>query len=617
MHKTKQGRGPGFFSKYGAAVALALAALLLISASAAFVSFTGTVRGEVAGETASNLASLRDAVVFGAKTRAGDMTQALSAAAGYVESDGGAPGGDGVTAGLAAMSTDALSFSYETPDLLTGMSEYLGESRSRLEEKLASGDLAGILINYPGFPWEYTLFAARGVYRGTTLTGVVCCASDASALFAAGSGETADAVLLVTADGHLVPSNAAQLAWAGEHGYSLLDAGSGLSERARGTLKAGLADAKTGIVSTGGGYVAFAPLDVNGWNVVTVFENPAAVVNSRLDRSAVYAGAAAVLLAAAIAVLGVLVYREVRRARRIRDARYAALSDFTDKVFFEYDLTNRELVFTPNVRRAIPSLASNVLSLRDEKHAFHHVHPEDTDNLRRAIRRAAEEPIEDFRLRVRVRNSQYETFSLRTALLPDASGRIAAVMGELANLTGKEHLSESLSSPANIDALTGMPNYNGVRLRMERLIADNQGGALLVIDLNNFAAVNELHGKGEGDELLRRISRAIAKTFRRDDVVGRTGGDEFTVYMIGAEEYGIVAKKTEVLIENMERIEGLSKDVHVTASIGIAFSPYDGATYEDLSKAANTAMSVVKNENAAAYRFFSSGDLPAHPGDEA
>ncbi len=70
-----------------------------------------------------------------------------------------------------------------------------------------------------------------------------------------------------------------------------------------------------------------------------------------------------------------------------------------------------------------------------------------------------------------------------------------------------------------------------------------RGGALLIIDLNDFGGVNERYGKDEGDELLRRISRAVAKTFRRDDVVGRTGGDEFTVYMIGAEEYGIVAKK--------------------------------------------------------------------------
>ena len=315
-----------------------------------------------------------------------------------------------------------------------------------------------------------------------------------------------------------------------------------------------------------------------------------------------------VLMAGAVVLvlLAVLFYREAARTRRLRSERYAALSEFTDRVYFEYDLTRREAVFTPNVRRVIPSLTGTVLSLRKKKRSFRHVHPEDTESLHSAIRHAAEAPIDDLRLRIRVRSGQYEPFVLRTKLLSGGGRRTLAVMGELVSLSGQESLDASLTNPANRDELTGMPNYNGVRLRTERLIAENQNGALLVVDLNNFSAVNEQYGKEAGDELLRRISRTVAKNFRRDDIVGRTGGDEFTIYMVGAEEYGIVARKAEALLE---KIEELAKNLHVTASIGIAFSPYDGATYEALSQAANTAMSMVKKENAAAYRFFSSGDL--------
>lgn len=622
MQKTKKTQGPGFFAKYGAAVALALSALIVISASAAFFMFTGAVQDEADAAASETVASFRDAIAYEAASRIGDLTETLAAATGYVETNGGAPGDEEVTAGLNAMGTPALSFSYESPDKLAGMSEYLGESRERLEEKLAGGGLAGILINYPNAAWDQSLFLARGVYRGGSLKGVVTCVSDASRLFAgtAGRASVRD-VLLVTAEGYVLPATHDQLSWAGENGYNLFTAwqNAGMTERNLNALKRGLSESGAGVVGAGrtDAYLAFAPLGVNGWNVVaTLDRGAAAVLDAKFAQASLYAGIAAFLLAAAVALLGILVYREAGRARRLRDARYTALSDFTDKIFFEYDLRRRELVFTPNVRRAIPSLASNVISLRDDKRSFHHVHPEDTDALRRVIRQAAAEPVEDFRVRVRVRNSQYETFSLRTALLSGTGGTVA-VMGEMMNLAGQKNLSESLSSPENRDQLTGMPNYNGVRLRMERLIADNQGGALLIIDLNDFGGVNERYGKDEGDELLRRISRAVAKTFRRDDVVGRTGGDEFTVYMIGAEEYGIVAKKAEMLIENIEKIEGLTRDVHVTASVGIAFSPYDGATYEDLSRAANAAVSIVQKEKAAAYRFFSREDLPVRPGDEA
>lgn len=622
MQKTKQSRAPGFFSRYGAAVALALSALIVLSVSAAFFAFSGTAWEEAGAAETEMLAFLRDAVAYEAASHVEDLTETLAVVTNYVEKDGGAPGDGPVTAELKAMSTMQLSFSYESTDMLAGMGEYLGESRDRLEEKLADGGIAGILINYPDTAWDQSLFLARGVYRGGSLKGVVTCMSDASRLFAGVSGSAVvTSPLLVTAEGDVLPASYDQLSWAGENGYNLLTAwqNAGMTERNLQTLKRGLAESAAGVVSAGrtGAYLVFAPLGVYGWSVAaTLDRGAAAILDAKFAQASLYAGIAAFLLAAAVAFLGILVYREMARARRLCSVRYTALSGFTDKIFFEYDLRKRELVFTPNVRRAIPSMASNVISLRDEKRSFHHVHPEDADALRQMIRHAAEEPVEDFQVRVRIRNGQYETFSLRTVLLTGTDGRTMAVMGELENAAGDGSLSESLASPENRDQLTGMPNYNGVRLRMERLIADNQGGALLIIDLNHFSGVNERYGKDEGDELLRRVSRAVAKTFRHDDVVGRTGGDEFTVYMIGAEEYGIVAKKAEMLIENIEKVEGLTCDVRVTASVGIAFSPYDGATYEDLSKAANAAVSVVKNENTAAYRFFHEEDLSVQPGGE-
>ena len=600
MRRNKKGRAPGFFTKYGAAAAFILAALLLFSASAVLFTQFSAMQEEASQITASDLDSLRDAVAFGARTRLEDVRDALSAAAGYAAEEKMEPDGSEI----APFGTDALTFTYESPDVLTGLSEYLGESRSRLEEKLAAGDLVGILIHYPGSDWEYTLFTARGVSRGRSLAGVVCGISDAARLFPPAADGLTDTVLLVTQEGLVVPASRTQHIWTEENGYNLL---SRLPENAAGTLKTALADAKTGSTVTKDGSLSFAPLGVNGWSVV-VLADSAETANTAGVRPHIltYAALAAGLLAVVLVLLAVLFYREAARTRRLRSERFAALSEFTDRVYFEYDLTRREAVFTPNVRRVIPSLTGTVLSLRKKKRSFRHVHPEDTESLHSAIRHAAEAPIDDLRLRIRVRSGQYEPFVLRTKLLSGGGRRTLAVMGELVSLSGQESLDASLTNPANRDELTGMPNYNGVRLRTERLIAENQNGALLVVDLNNFSAVNEQYGKEAGDELLRRISRTVAKNFRRDDIVGRTGGDEFTIYMVGAEEYGIVARKAEALLE---KIEELAKNLHVTASIGIAFSPYDGATYEALSQAANTAMSMVKKENAAAYRFFSSGDL--------
>ncbi len=107
MQKTKETQGPGFFAKYGAAVALALSALIVISASAAFFMFTGAVQDEADAAASETVASFRDAIAYEAASRIGDLTE-IAAATGYVETNGGAPGDEEVTAGLNAMGTGAV-----------------------------------------------------------------------------------------------------------------------------------------------------------------------------------------------------------------------------------------------------------------------------------------------------------------------------------------------------------------------------------------------------------------------------------------------------------------------------------------------------------------------------
>ena len=139
--RPRRPRVPGFFAKYGAAVALALSALIVISASAAFFMFTGAVQDEADAAASETVASFRDAIAYEAASRIGDLTETLAAATGYVETNGGAPGDEEVTAGLNAMGTRRCPSSYESPDKLAGMSEYLGESRERLRK---SSQAAGL-----------------------------------------------------------------------------------------------------------------------------------------------------------------------------------------------------------------------------------------------------------------------------------------------------------------------------------------------------------------------------------------------------------------------------------------------------------------------------------------
>ncbi len=67
-----------------------------------------------------------------------------------------------------------------------------------------------------------------------------------------------------------------------------------------------------------------------------------------------------------------------------------------------------------------------------------------------------------------------------------------------------------------------------------------------MIDIDNFKAVNDTYGHAAGDEMICRFSEVLRDTFRETDLIGRVGGDEFTVYMPGTGSKRLAAEKAKI-----------------------------------------------------------------------
>jgi diguanylate cyclase (GGDEF)-like protein len=137
--------------------------------------------------------------------------------------------------------------------------------------------------------------------------------------------------------------------------------------------------------------------------------------------------------------------------------------------------------------------------------------------------------------------------------------------------------------------------------------AQRTGGsfALLALDLDDFKVVNDEHGHAGGDELIRIAAQRIASTLRDADVPARFGGDEFAALQIGASQPGQAIALAERLLEALRAPVQLEYgEVTVTASIGIAIYPEDGATAEELLRSADTAMYRAKADGKAGSCFF-------------
>jgi diguanylate cyclase (GGDEF)-like protein len=164
---------------------------------------------------------------------------------------------------------------------------------------------------------------------------------------------------------------------------------------------------------------------------------------------------------------------------------------------------------------------------------------------------------------------------------------------------------------AQFDPLTGLPNRALLVDRLGQLIvqAGRHGGSLgvLFIDLDGFKVVNDTLGHAAGDELLKATGRRLKAAVRGGDTVARIAGDEFAVILndlARSEDGALVAQKIIDALAAPLPVAG--QEVFVSASIGIAVFPADGADADTLLGAADAAMYRAKHSGRNGYQFFTS-----------
>jgi diguanylate cyclase (GGDEF)-like protein len=158
----------------------------------------------------------------------------------------------------------------------------------------------------------------------------------------------------------------------------------------------------------------------------------------------------------------------------------------------------------------------------------------------------------------------------------------------------RRRLEDELHRLAGEDELTHLANRRGFSERLQHELAlasrHSSPGALLMIDLDQFKAINDRHGHAAGDALLQRISEVLQGRLRDTDALGRLGGDEFVAYLpqTSAEAGASVAE--HLLTAIREASTELGDGMRTTSSIGVAFDATSSHGSEVMFKAADRAM---------------------------
>ncbi|HEY5428602.1 MAG TPA: bifunctional diguanylate cyclase/phosphodiesterase [Solirubrobacteraceae bacterium] len=141
---------------------------------------------------------------------------------------------------------------------------------------------------------------------------------------------------------------------------------------------------------------------------------------------------------------------------------------------------------------------------------------------------------------------------------------------------------------ADHDGLTGALSRAAFRGSLDRAAAGADDGAVLLLDLDNFGAINKTAGHAAGDAVLRSVTEQLREVLGEDTVLGRLGGDEFAAIVHGADAEPLATALLAAVSD--EREDGHS----LRASVGVALFPRDGGDADSLLRAVDVALRVAK-----------------------
>lgn len=168
---------------------------------------------------------------------------------------------------------------------------------------------------------------------------------------------------------------------------------------------------------------------------------------------------------------------------------------------------------------------------------------------------------------------------------------------------------------ARHDPLTGLPNRRFFAEKLDEYLRGASGAqraAVLMLDLDGFKLVNDLHGHGVGDKALIEFSERISAVLRADSVFARIGGEEFAILMPKIESLDDPTNLAGRIVAAAARpflIDKTRADIGV--GVGIAVAPNDGMNSEELVRRADRALYRVKGEGRSSVRFFEP-EMDAH-----
>lgn len=233
------------------------------------------------------------------------------------------------------------------------------------------------------------------------------------------------------------------------------------------------------------------------------------------------------------------------------------------------------------------------------------------DNVKNGNDRAA------FELRFKSADGEYCWYRVRMkAVYNEDCSCFLKMVGKMEDISSMKSVEKQLIDKAERDQLTKIYNKATTKRLIRNYLRTDERetfDAFIIIDIDDFKQINDTLGHLFGDSVLIDLSQEMQDLFRSNDVVGRTGGDEFIVFLRGLKHRSHIEAKAKDICKIFDLLYAGEDGTKITGSLGISLYPQDGDTFDQLYRKADIALYASKRAGKSCYTFYNEAQEQEQP----
>ena len=307
-----------------------------------------------------------------------------------------------------------------------------------------------------------------------------------------------------------------------------------------------------------------------------------------------------------VEVLDITGMKMTQEQLKISEERYQLILRETESVIFEWNMYIDQITFSDlwTSKYGYPNVLDHFLTLTNQ---YFENQPHSYIPLIEHIVAGATESDQIECILPKADGEEVWVRIFAKAILDD-QGYLLRLVGSISDINQEKQESMQLLERAQRDGLTRV--YN--RITLEHLVGvelaahSNMAHIMFVIDIDDFKSINDTLGHACGDEALMKFSEALKSCFRKEDAVGRIGGDEFVVFMRypGENIEEQIERKCEMFLSAISRIRLSQNDAYqMRCSIGVSMYPHDGNSYAELFRYADKRLYQAKKNGKNTFTY--------------